>query len=602
MSTSNLSELEAALLQAVITLGVAVVCIYLFRQYRKPYFLWWSAAWLLYVLRIGAIIAFLTTAARGWLYVHQVLTGWTALALLWAAILFSQRAQWRWQYVAIAAFPVAWAYFAIYRLENFLLAAGPTVVFLSFATMWTAFVFFAHWRRTRSRGAAVLTVVLGLWALHHLDYPILRAQGAWNPWGYYLDIVFVLATGAGILLLVLEDLQRGLKTLLVLSGDLQPRHAGGDIIDALLARPLALADVRGSALYLGSAEDGRFIRGVGACQAWPDMTIEGELHTAVSRAITGGGPQVVVTSDRGDHTNDGDRRYIAALPVLRGGASVGALAILGSDRDPFTALGEEFLLGIGRHVGAALENADLWARLQARTEELERLSVHALQQHEDERRRISLALHDETAQVFAAVKMQLGLLGEAAPRDMAPRFDRVLSLVDAGLRSVRSVTSDLRPPLLDDLGLLPALRALVATFREQTGLDVRFEAPPDMPPLSKVAELALFRALQEALSNVATHARATAVAVTLSAEDAVVLAVGDNGRGFPPIGTVPASGHPHMGITGMRERLAAVGGTIEVRSAPASGTEVRASVPLSQAPVPDLDDIAVSDMKSGAPA
>ena len=218
---SSLSELNAALLQAVITMGIAVLCAFLFVQFRKRYFLFWAIAWGLYVLRIGAICGFLTTASEPWLYVHQVLTGWTALALLGAALTFSQQIEWRWRYLALVLFPPLWSYVAIYRLENFLLAAGPAVLFLSIATLWTGWAFWRYHRRIGSRAAGFVAAVLVLWGLHHLDYPLLRARGAWNPWGYYLDIGFILALGAGILLLVVEDLRRGLATLSALSGDLQ---------------------------------------------------------------------------------------------------------------------------------------------------------------------------------------------------------------------------------------------------------------------------------------------------------------------------------------------------------------------------------------------
>src|SRR4029079_12875936 len=125
MRPASLSELNAALLQAVITLGIAALCAFLFVRFRKRYFVWWAVAWALYVLRIGAICGFLTTAYEPWLYVHQVLAGWTALALLGAALAFSQRIEWRRWYLALVLFPPLWSYIAIYRLENFFFAARP---------------------------------------------------------------------------------------------------------------------------------------------------------------------------------------------------------------------------------------------------------------------------------------------------------------------------------------------------------------------------------------------------------------------------------------------------------------------------------------------
>src|SRR6185437_6819609 len=232
----------------------------------------------------------------------------------------------------------------------------------------------------------------------------------------------------------------------------------------------------------------------------------------------------------------------------------------------FAALDEDFLVALGQQVGAALENADLYQRLQDRTVELARLSSRILQQHEEERRRLSRELHDETAQVFSAVKIELGVLRDGAEPPLAARLDRALGLIDTGIRSIRAVTNDLRPSLLDDLGLVPALRSLASEFAERTEIAVELTVGATLPPLSKDAELALFRALQEALSNVARHAGAHAVAVRLVAEtDAVCLEIRDDGRGIPP-GADPREfeRNGHMGLAGMRERIGALGGTVQL--------------------------------------
>jgi signal transduction histidine kinase len=595
MRPASLSELNAALLQAVITLGIAALCAFLFVRFRKRYFVWWAVAWALYVLRIGAICGFLTTAYEPWLYVHQVLTGWTALALLGAALAFSQRVEWRRWYLALVLFPPLWSYVAIYRLENFILAAGPAVLFLSLATLWTGLTFWRYHRRIGSRAAGFVSGVLVLWGLHHLDYPLLRARGAWNPWGYYLDICFVLALGAGILLLVVEDLRRGLATLSALSGDLQSAsgaltHAeGGDVIDSLLARPLALGGVRGAALCLtehattgatgnGSGADSAtevFVRGVGACAQWAGRAPIGAEWETMRTARRTGSPEVARDWPDPFDRNAGRFAYVAVLPVIRDSEHVGALVIVGNEGDPFTALGQEFLRTLGRHVGAALENADLTSRLAARTRQLERLSVRMVRQHEEERRRISLELHDETAQAFAAVKLQLGVLRESVEPELVPRMDRVLELVDTGMASIRSVTRDLRPPLLDELGLLPALHALVEGFGERTGIAMSFAAPTTLPRLSKDAELALFRALQEALSNVARHARARSVTIVLTHRaGALDLDVRDDGRGL--------TGDPGLGLTGMGERLGALGGAMRMTNLAEGGARLAVRLPVDQ--------------------
>jgi signal transduction histidine kinase len=577
----NAVELDAALLQATITAALAVLCAFLYSRYRKPYFAWWAGAWGLYFLRIAAITSFLLTSQRIWLYWHQVVTGWTALALLYAALVFSQQVRWRSRYLALVLFPPIWSYIAIYRLEHFLWAAGPAVLFLSLATLWTGWVFFRYRQRVASSGATLLTVAFGLWGLHHLDYPFLRARGSWAPWGYYLDILLALAVGAGILLLVLDDLRRGLGALSALSGDLQRAGRQQDVLDALLARPLSLAAVRGSALYSIEGSSGRLVRGAGVCARWTSAAPGPAAASVLKRVIETGRPQF--SGDWFDaEPGSGTYAYAAILPIFRREAVVAALVLVGDARDPFTALDDKFLLALGHQVGGALENADLYSRLEARTVELARLSARMVEQHEEERRRLSRELHDETAQVFSVVKMELGLLRDRGQPESAPRLDHILRLIDTGIGSIRSVTNDLRPSLLDDLGLLPALRSLVADFGERSGIRTGLAAPTALPPLSREAELALFRALQEALSNVLRHAQARAVDIGISISDAgVLLQVSDDGRGLPP-GVAPEGLElqGHMGLAGMRERITALGGSVHFRPNDGAGASLEVLVPV----------------------
>jgi signal transduction histidine kinase len=577
------SELAAAFFQAAITLGLAIVCIWLYERHRKPYFAWWAAAWLMYVFRLGAIISFLITDQRYWLFWHQVTTGWTALVLLWAALVFSQGLRWRDRYLVWVLFPPIWSYVAIYRLDDFMAAALPAVLFLSAATLWTAWAFYQHYRRVRSSAAGFLAGALLLWGVHHLDYPLLRARGVWNPWGYYLDIAFELAMGAGILLLVVEDLRGGVATLAALSSELQPRGRGPDVVDGLLRRFLSLPAVRGSALYRADAGDGEFVRSVGVCEPWGGMAPAGAAAEAIARMLQSGAPEVV-HPQASLASNGGARHpYTAALPVLRDTAITGALLIVGDARDPFAALDREYLTALGRQVGAALENADLYRSLEGRTRELERLSQRMLLQHEDERRRLSRELHDETAQVMSAVKLELGVARERAPAGIQPQLDRALALVDTGIDSIRSVVNDLRPSLLEDLGLRPAIRALVQEFGARGSIEATFHAADDLPVLSAAAELALFRAVQEALANVARHADARSVSVSMMVEaDDVVVRIRDDGKGLAPGDARSAfEERGRMGLAGMRERIMALGGVVEVGGEPGLGVDLVIRVPTA---------------------
>jgi len=211
--------------------------------------------------------------------------------------------------------------------------------------------------------------------------------------------------------------------------------------------------------------------------------------------------------------------------------------------------------------------------------ELSQLSARVVVQQEEERRRLSRELHDETAQLLSAAKIELSKLRESLPPPDAERVDDALALTDAGIRSIRAVIEGLRPTLLDDLGLVPALRSLAATFGARSGREVAVEFPAEgVPQLSPDAELAVYRVLQEALSNVARHSGAEQVWISLSSNGGdMILRVTDNGRGPGPD---TAAAYPALGIIGMRERVAALGGTLELRSREGGGAMLETAIPL----------------------
>ena len=563
-----LGGLAAPLFQLGVTLSLGLLCLGLYRRFRKPYFGWWAAAWAIYSLRLVAIVAFLSTENAQWLFWHQVTTGWTALALLWAALVFSQGLRWRLAYAGVLLFPLAWSYVAIYELDQFILAAGPAVLFLSGATFWTAFAFLQHHKRVRSPAALALAAVFFVWALHHLDYPFLRAQGIWNPWGYYLDVLFELGTGLGILLLVQEDLRSGLDTLGALSGDLLRASGDGHVLRVILERPLSLGAVDGTALVLTTSPE-TYSFGAGSCVEWEGRAPEGPVGDAVARAMRGGRPEVVRQA--------AVQSFMTVVPVASQDTIHGALVLVSRARDPFAALDDRFLSIVGQQVAAALETSDLNREVLSRREELERLAARTVQQHEEHRRRMSRELHDETAQVFAALTMELGTLKESSEGAHAERVDRALALVSKGITSIRSVADQLRPSVLDDLGLLPALQGLVEDFRGSGGLTVEGHLPETLPSLEPDAELALYRSLQEALSNVARHASARTVSVQVTAaEGRVRLSVENDDDSLTPASPQTGNG---TGLAGLTERLTALGGELHF-SRHAGVARLEAEVPV----------------------
>lgn len=183
-------EFASAAFQAIITASLAIFALVLFRRLPQRWVAWWAAAWGLYVVRLLAILMYLLTHSLTWLFWHQVATGWVALTILWAALVFSRDTPWRRWYAAIALFPLLWAWVAVHELDRFALAALPMVALISGATLWTGWVFWRYSRRTGLPGARFVALAFVLWGLHHLDYPILRSRNEWQPWGYFLCILF----------------------------------------------------------------------------------------------------------------------------------------------------------------------------------------------------------------------------------------------------------------------------------------------------------------------------------------------------------------------------------------------------------------------------
>lgn len=563
--TGFAAELPAALLQTVVTGALALLLWSAYQRLGKAYLRWWCLTWTLYVIRMGAILAFAWTEWTGWLFWHQVLTGWTALGLVGAAFAFSRpHRSLRWL-GGLALFPPLWSWVAIYQMDEFLLAAAPAVLFLSLATLLAAAVFVAHNRKVGSPAALFLGIVLGLWALHHLDYPFLRARGAWAPWGYYLDILFEGAVGFGIFILMLEDLRSGLHTLSALSSRVHRRVTGSRLVRSLLDEVETLPGVEGTALIDATGSAPCVLASTGGLLEWGEAPLDEDLADHLHRvgARTDGG---VVRLSGGDSA--GNKKMVGTtwIPVRRPDGGRLGLVVSGAARHGLAALDDRYLLAIGDQIGLALEEADLRDRLLARTEELEALSALTVRQHEAERQHLSRELHDETAQALAGVRVRLALLREEVGKEALPSLDLVEASLGQAITSIRRVTASLRPPVLDELGLLPALRALVRDFSDDGHLVVDLAAAPLDKPLSGDQELTLFRGLQEGLANVVRHARATRADVELKQEaGSTVLTVTDNGRGLVRPGAEEGKGKTGgMGLVGMRERVGALGGSVEL--------------------------------------
>ena len=583
-------ERSLVLFQASVTLGIAGLFLALFHTYRKRYFGIWGGAWSVYALRLAIIALYLTSRNPIWLFWHQVATGWTTLLLLWAALVFARQLAWDRRYYLMFAVPVLWSYVAIYRIQNFLWAALPAVLFLSLVTLGTGVVFLQYWRSAASKGAAVLAVAFLLWGAHHLDYTFLRARGAWVPYGYYLDLLFELAVGGGMLLLVLEDQHRGMAALSTLSGDLQRSLRPADVVAAVLERPLALPPVVGCALYR-EADGGTLVfrGGSGACAHWGETALATAARgdpdvEPLLAAPRDGAPRVEHYWPR--TAPEADARlathpYAAFLPVFTGERAAGTFVIVARARDPFASMDRGFLRALGQQIGAARQHAELYAALEERSAELARTSASLLRAAEVERGRIARELHDETGQVLTAIRLELAELERAMAGAglETGAAQRARDLTGRALESIRATARGLRPAVLDDLGLVPALRALAEDFAGRTGVAVNLSTTPLPARPAPEVEVAVYRVLQEALTNVARHAGATRVDARLALDEGeIVLVVQDDGRGFQADGRARADGGG-TGLAGMRERVVGAGGRLTVTSAPGRGARLEARLP-----------------------
>jgi len=203
---------------------------------------------------------------------------------------------------------------------------------------------------------------------------------------------------------------------------------------------------------------------------------------------------------------------------------------------------------------------------------------------EEERKRIARELHDDTAQHLIALSHQLEDFSRnnerLSPEDVALVDKWRLQLRDA-LQGVRRFTRDLRPPMLDDLGLVPALEWLISELSQATSIAGELRVAGQERRLSSEVELLLFRIVQEALANVRRHAKASSVVVSLElAEDKTKVSIQDNGKGFAlPRVLADLSQRGKLGLIGMDERTRLLRGTLEVESQPGRGTTVTVLVP-----------------------
>ncbi len=269
---------------------------------------------------------------------------------------------------------------------------------------------------------------------------------------------------------------------------------------------------------------------------------------------------------------------VATVPIVSGERTFGAMNILTINRvRSFSERDVAILTAIGRQAGIAIENAYLYENMRFYARKI-------TQAQESERKRIARELHDDTIQSLIGLTRHMEALTTSEvplPESASRRIGDLQQATGDVIKRVRRFSQDLRPSILDDLGLLPTLEE-ITTNLNQDGLQSEFRIVGEERRLSSEAELTLFRIAQEALNNVRKHAQATRVVTTVELSDSAVrMTVEDNGTGFrpPTLADHPAPASK-LGLIGMQERARLLSGTLVIESTPGQGTKVIANVPV----------------------
>ncbi len=280
-------------------------------------------------------------------------------------------------------------------------------------------------------------------------------------------------------------------------------------------------------------------------------------------------------------------KLAVSVPITVKTRLIGALNVASYVYGTFEPWKVELLLTIGNHLGVVIENALLMDSLRKHEQDLQMLSSQIIRAQEEERKRISRELHDEASQALVAVNINLEVIKKRLPPRMGEVTTRLMetsSLLVHTLESLRRISHDLRPSILDDLGLIPTLRWYTESYAKRLGIPISFHATAFNKRLDLEIETTIYRIVQEALTNIAKHAHAKEVIISLDKKNTrLITKVEDNGKGF--MLKTSAAGESYSqgsGILGMKERVFNVGGTFHIESKQGRGTKLLVEIPLNR--------------------
>jgi len=322
-------------------------------------------------------------------------------------------------------------------------------------------------------------------------------------------------------------------------------------------------------------------------QVVDNITMPLEDDASPIATVVGTGESIYLPAVQDDpHSVDSDAEIRSELyaPLRLGERIIGVLNIGNEEQDAFDQEEQQLLLTLADQTALAIENARLYKEMRVAHDRLQTLSRRLVEVQEAERRHLACELHDEIGQILTGLKLILKMSKRLPADAIEASLGEARELVDELMAQVRNLSLDLRPTMLDDLGLLPALLWHCERYTSQTGRHVAFKHiglerrrfPPEV-------ETAAYRIVQEALTNVARHAGASEVTVRLWADqDVLGVQVEDQGVGFDPEAALDAG--TTGGLSGMHERAVLLGGQLTIESASETGTRVTAEFPLAASP------------------
>lgn len=264
---------------------------------------------------------------------------------------------------------------------------------------------------------------------------------------------------------------------------------------------------------------------------------------------------------------------------------IGGILLFYQDGHAITQVRRQLISGICNQVGVTILNSQLWEELKHKESLRAQLLNKVVTAQEEERRRISRELHDETGQALTSLLVQLKILEQSDdPESIQRQVNDIRQLALRTLQEVRRLAMDLRPAALDDLGLISALEGYIYNYSGKTGLEVTFE-PVNLENtrLPHDIETVLYRVIQESLTNIARHANASQASVRIMREhDTIHILVEDNGRGFDASAMLKSDDDAGLGILGMQERIELIGGRFKLHSRPGQGTRIAVELTIPQ--------------------